>query len=60
MPADSEFYGTLMLVAGKGGNLDLVAALQSNMEIEGLRPCRVSRESFCFWWGAPGRRGCWS
>ncbi len=43
MRPDSAFYGVLMRVAGKGGELDVALDLQNDMEAEGLAPCAVSR-----------------
>eukprot|EP00887_Chlorella_sp_A99_P002066 scaffold18.g2066.t1 len=39
--ADARFYGLLLTLAGRAGDLQLVLQLQGEMEREGLPPCQV-------------------
>ena len=44
---DSQFYGMMMLAAGRAGDLDLVTTLHGEMEAEGLRSCEVGAALLC-------------
>ncbi len=41
MEPDSALFGTVMLAAGKAGQLELAFELQEDMRAEGIKPCQV-------------------